>query len=179
MHLVAYFPSWNKFHNSCIRTMQIGSVFPRVSKPNLCVVSKTYVSRRNNSSSQSIQFGQNWDRPLKKSKQNKKNSKAKHCTLMAVAQPALRTKKRAYNIVQENDLCLTSLIPLPLSNTHIHIKTHTHAVHTDTHGLVLLMLAHLCSGTRAASLALITALSFPCKDQPTSPCIPMDYTNQR
>jgi len=64
---------------------------------------------------------------------------------------------------RKNDLCLASLIPLPPS----YINPHTR---TDTHGLVvLLMLAHLCSGTSTASLALITALSFSCKHQPTSP----------
>lgn len=63
--------------------------------------------------------------------------------------------------------------PFPLTQTH-------RCTHCHTHGLVvLLMLAHLCSGTRAASLAMITALSFPCKHQPTSPCIPIDYTYHR
>lgn len=58
-------------------------------------------------------------------------------------------------------------------------QINTQSTHTDTHGLVvLLMLAHLSSGTRAASLALIIALSFPCKHQPTSPCIPTHSTHQ-
>lgn len=68
------------------------------------------------------------------------------------------------------DLCLTSVMTLPFCHTRTKTQTHTHT-HIDTHGLmVLLMLAHLL----AASSALITVLSFPCKHQPTSPCIPMD-----
>lgn len=79
--------------------------------------------------------------------------------------------------IQKNDLCLAVLILHPFSQQK---ESHTFTVTRDTLGwLVLLMLAHLCYGTRAASLALITALSFPCKHQPTSPCIPIDWTSQR